>query len=163
MTTVEDYVAARGTALLRSAYLLTGDRLVAEDLVQSALLKVWPRWREITALGDPHAYVRRTLLTIYLSWRRRPSFFERPLAALPERPVRGADPDLRLVLVAALARLPRRQRATVVLRYFEDLTEAQVAEVLGCSVGTIKSQTAKALRTLHHLLGDLDLEVSGVH
>jgi RNA polymerase sigma-70 factor (sigma-E family) len=160
MTTVEDYVAARGTALLRSAYLLTGDRLMAEDLVQTTLLKVWPRWGEITALGDPHAYVRRALLTTYLSWRRRPSFFERPSVISRDVPVGDADPDLRLVLVAALTRLPRRQRATVVLRYFEDLTEAQAAEVLGCSIGTVKSQTAKALRTLRHLLGDLDLEAS---
>jgi RNA polymerase sigma-70 factor (sigma-E family) len=149
-----------GNRTAGSAYLLTGDRLAAEDLVQTALLKVWPRWREVTALGDPHAYVRRALLTTYLSWRRQPSFCKRPSPFVGDRPAGAADPDLRLMLVAAMARLPRRQRA--MLRYFEDLTEAQAAEVLGCSIGTVKSQTAKALRKLRHLLGDLDLEASNV-
>jgi RNA polymerase sigma-70 factor (sigma-E family) len=158
--TIEEFVATRGTGLLRSAFLLTGDRHRAEDLVQSTLAKVWPKWEAVVARGRPDAYVRRTLLTTYLSWRRRPSYFERPVEAVADPvDIGAADTDLRLLVVQALAQLPRRQRATVVLRYFEDLSEAQTAEALGCSVGTVKSQTAKALRTLRAHLDGINTEV----
>jgi RNA polymerase sigma-70 factor (sigma-E family) len=156
--TIEDYVTGNGTRLLRTAFLLTGDRHAAEDLVQTALLKVWPKWDRVVRTGTPDGYVRRTLLTTYLSWRRRPAFFERP-AELSDAAADSADHDLRLALLDALATLPRRQRATIVLRYLDDLSAADTAAVLGCSVGTVKSQSAKAIRSLRARLGDLELEV----
>jgi RNA polymerase sigma-70 factor (sigma-E family) len=147
----EGYVVARGADLLRTAYMLTGDYQRAEDLVQTALAKVWPRWQRLVDGGDlPHAYVRRVLVTSYIAWWRRRWGGEVPTAELPELVV--PDPMLgveeREVLFAALGRLPRGQRAVVVLRYFDDLTEAQTAQVLGCSVGTVKSQCSRALTAL---------------
>lgn len=140
----ERFVTQSGRRLLVTAALLAGSRHAAEDLYQTALLKTWSSWSRIT--GEPEAYARRVLVTTYASaWRRRWRG-EVPTEHLPETPAgeRGADLDLR----AALARLPRRQRAVVVLRYYDDLTEAQTAELLGISVGTVKSQCSKALRTL---------------
>jgi len=146
----EDFVAARGRALWRTAWLLTGDHHKAEDLVQTALGKAWPHYHRVAAAGSFEAYVRKTMLTTYLAWWRRRWNAEYPTAEPPEP--RQADPaeqaGLRRDLVAALARLPRGQRAAVVLRYFDDLTEAQAAEALGCSVGTVKSQTSRALAAL---------------
>ncbi|HET7763042.1 MAG TPA: SigE family RNA polymerase sigma factor [Phycicoccus sp.] len=143
------YVAARGGDLLRSAYLLTGDHQRAEDLVQTALSKVWPRWDRVVA-GDasPHAYVRRVMVTTYIAWWRRRWNGEHPTDVLPEptTPVRD-EPD-RVDLVRALATLPRGQRAVLVLRYVEDLSEAQTAKALGCSVGTVKSQCSRGLAAL---------------
>ncbi|QGN59243.1 SigE family RNA polymerase sigma factor [Nostocoides sp. HKS02] len=151
--TFDDYVAARGAALLRRAWLLTGDHQRAEDLVQTALGKAWPQWRRISEQGDGSydAYVRRVMLTTYIAWWRRRWNAEYPTEVVPEP---GDNPDeedlatLRRDVLAALAQLPRGQRAVVVLRYFEDLTEAQTAEALDCSVGTVKSQTARALAVL---------------
>ncbi len=158
MTTIEEYVAAECTRLLHTAFLLTGDRHAAEDLVQTALMKVWPKWSDLAERGRPDAYVRRTLLTTYLSWRRRRSFFERPASNLPEISARTEDHDLRIVLLATLARLPARQRATLVLRYYEDLSEVDTAATLGCSVGTVKSQAAKAMRSMRALLDQVQME-----
>jgi RNA polymerase sigma-70 factor (sigma-E family) len=140
----DEFVAARSTALLRTAYLLTHDHALAEDLLQTALTRSWLSWHRIE--GEPEPYVRRTMINTYASWWRRKWNGEQPTEQLPEGAAGDspADPDL----WDALARLPRRQRAVVVLRYFEDLTEAQTAEVLGCSVGTIKSQTSKAFAKL---------------
>jgi RNA polymerase sigma-70 factor (sigma-E family) len=140
----DEFVAARSTALLRTAYLLTHDHALAEDLLQTALTRSWLSWHRIE--GAPEPYVRRTMVNCYASWWRRKWNGEQPTEQLPEGSVGDthADPDL----WDALARLPRRQRAVVVLRYFEDLTEAQTAEVLGCNVGTIKSQTSKAFAKL---------------
>ena len=161
-----DFIAARSAALVRSAMLLTGDEALAQDLVQAALAKTWSRWERIARQDAPEAYVRRVLVSTFLTWNRRRWRGEQPMAVLPEvRDLRDefASADLRDCVGAALATLPRRQRATVVLRYFDDLTEAQTAAVLGCSVGTVKSQTAKALATLRNcaqLRGLLDVEVS---
>ena len=147
----DDYVSARGTDLVRTAFLLTGDHHRAEDLVQTALSKVWPVWdRVVDDASSPHAYVRRVMLTTYIAgWRRRWTG-EQPTEHVPE--VAGLDEvdamALRRDLLRALAALPRGQRAVVVLRYFEDLTEAQTAQTLGCSVGTVKSQCARALTGL---------------
>lgn len=141
------YVVARRGALLRTAWLLTGDTPLAEDLVQTALLKCWPRWGRVGHMDNPDAYVRQVVLTTYLSWWRRRWRGEVPTDRLPEA-THEDEPVDRASLVAALARLPRGQRAVVVLRFAEDLSEARTAEVLGCSVGTVKSQTARALRTL---------------
>jgi RNA polymerase sigma-70 factor (sigma-E family) len=142
-----DFVVVRQRALLRTAWLLTNDQHLAEDLVQAALERVWPRWERIVGDGDPYGYVRKVLVNTYASWWRRKWHGEHPTGELPERSVDGAAGEP-TDLWAAMARLPRRQRAVVVLRYFEDLTEAQAAEVLGCSVGTVKSQTSKALAKL---------------
>ncbi|MFS3130159.1 SigE family RNA polymerase sigma factor [Nocardioides sp. Bht2] len=149
--TFDDFVATRGDALWRSAWLLTGDSHLAEDLVQTTLAKCWPAWKRVSETGSFQAYVRRTLFTTYVAWWRRKWNGERATETLPEQaePANGrTDTELRRDLVTALATLPRGQRAMVVLRYFEDLTEKQTAELLGCSVGTVKSQTARALRTL---------------
>ena len=144
-----EYVAVRGQALQRTAFLLTGDWGLAEDLLQTALARAYPRWDRITR-DDPEAYVRRVLVNTWNSWWRRKWRGERPAGELPERAAPDAyvDADRRDALRSALARLPHKQRAVVVLRFHEDLTEAQVAGVLGISVGTVKSQTSKALAKL---------------
>lgn len=144
------FVAARGDALWRSAWLLTGDHQLAEDLVQTALAKSWRAWAKVGPDGY-EAYVRRVLFTTYVSWWRRKWRGERPTGELPEVATGAAataHADARGDLVAALAELPRGQRAVVVLRYFEDLTEQQTADVLGVSVGTVKSQCSRALTAL---------------
>ena len=133
----EEYVAARRTALLRTAYLLTGQHADAEDLVQMALVKAVPHWRRIS--DDPEPYVRRILAREATNrWRRR-RWREVSLDVLPETHNEGTDPTDREVLRQALMRLSPRQRAVVVLRYFDDLTEQQTAEVLGIGLGTVKS------------------------
>jgi RNA polymerase sigma-70 factor (sigma-E family) len=142
--TFDQFVAARSRALLRTAYLLTRDHDLAEDLLQTSLAKAWFAWRRIE--GEPEPYVRKILVNTYASWWRRKWNGEQPTEQLPERPV--ADDAEPSDLWSAMGRLPRRMRAVVVLRYFEDLTEAQTAELLGCSVGTVKSQTSKALAKL---------------
>ncbi len=147
-STFDDFVAARGDALWRSAWLLTGDAHLAEDLVQTALAKSYRRWDRIGDVGGFEAYVRRTLYTTYVSWWRRRWNGERATADLPETPVLGADLELRRDLLTALAALPRGQRAVLALRYFEDLSERETAATLGCSVGTVKSQTARAIAAL---------------
>jgi RNA polymerase sigma-70 factor (sigma-E family) len=141
----DEFVAARSRTLLRTAYLLTHDHALAEDLLQTALTKAWFAWRRIQ--GEPEPYVRKILVNTYATWWRRKWNGEQPTEHLPEReaPSDGGEPT---DLWSAMGRLPRRMRAVVVLRYFEDLTEAQTAEVLGCSVGTVKSQTSKALAKL---------------
>jgi RNA polymerase sigma-70 factor (ECF subfamily) len=157
-TQFTEFVTARSRALLGTAYLLSGDRQRAEDLVQTALLKTylaWPRLRDTRAV---EAYVRRTMVTTSISWSRRRWRGELSTAALPERAVAAdgdptADVDGRAELWPHLAALPARQRAVLVLRYYEDLTEPQVAEQLGCSVGTVKSQAHRALATLRDRLG----------
>lgn len=151
----EAYVAARGDALWRTAWLLTGDAHLAEDLVQSALVKAWPKWERVGP-GGFEPYVRRILVTTYIAWWRRRWNGERPTQDLPE-PAAADEAEavvLRQDLMGALAELPRGQRAVVVLRWFEDLSEAQAAELLGCSVGTVKSQGARALARLRAALTD---------
>jgi RNA polymerase sigma-70 factor (sigma-E family) len=152
--TFEEYVSARGTALLRTAWLLTGDHQRAEDLVQTALGKTWPRWSQIaeSGRGAYDAYVRKVMMTTYISWWRRRWGSEYPTAQVPEGCDDGAEATVveRRDLLQALAGLPRGQRAVVVMRYFEDLTEVQTAAILGCSVGTVKSQNARALNALRN-------------
>jgi RNA polymerase sigma-70 factor (sigma-E family) len=146
----DSYVAAAWPRLLRSAWLLTGDWQLAEDLLQTALLKTCARWKAVRD-GAPDAYVRRVLATTYVSWWRRRWRGEVSSAELPEPPV-PTDPyrasDLRMGLAAALALLPRQQRAVLMLRYHADLTEAATAQTLGLSVGTVKRYTARAMATL---------------
>lgn len=147
-----DFVASRQRKLLRSAWLLTGDWALAEDLVQTSLAQAWTRWSRIAA-DTPDAYVRRVMINTALGWRRRRWRAEVPTGAVPDRQPAGDDQrtETRLVLVEAIRSLPPRQRATIILRFFDDMTEAQAADILGCSVGTVKSQTSKALAALRRV------------
>ncbi|MER7073109.1 SigE family RNA polymerase sigma factor [Terrabacter sp. NPDC000476] len=159
-TDFDTFVAARSAGLVRTAYLLTHDRGLAEDLVQTSLTKAWFAWGRIE--GRPEAYVRRIMVNTYSSWWRRRWNGEQATDELPETTGRsgradGAERDRasgagqvddRTDLWRALSRLPRRQRAVVVLRFYEDLSEAETAEVMQCSVGTVKSQASRALAKL---------------
>lgn len=142
----DEFVVARSPALLRTAYLLTRDLQLAEDLLQTALTKAWFAWKRID--GDPEPYVRRIMVTSSVSWWRKRWTHETPTGVVPE-PAPGSEELVDVHdLMQALARLPRRQRAVVVLRYVEDRTEADTAALMGCSVGTVKSQCSKALAKL---------------
>ena len=145
----EDFVSARGQALQRFGYLLTSDWAMAEDLVQTAFARAYPRWSRIER-DAPEAYVRKVMVNTWSSWWRRRWRGEVPAASLPD--VAAGDPylevDRRQAVKSALAGLPHRQRLVLVLRYQEDLSEQQVAALLGISVGTVKSQAAKALAKL---------------
>ena len=142
------FVVSRSPALLRTAYLLVHDEDLAEDLLQTSLTKAWFAWKRID--GDPEPYVRRVLVTTSTSWWRRRWTQERPTGSLPEQPAStgSQEPPEGQALWEAIGRLPRRQRAVVVLRYLEDQTAAETAILLGCSVGTVKSQCHKALAKL---------------
>ena len=144
----DEFVAVRSPRLLRVAYLLTRDWGEAEDLLQTALMKAWFAWSRLD--DAPEAYVRKIIATTFISWRRRLWTREVSHGDLPDTAIPDATAaiDERSRLWPALGRLPTRQRAVLVLRFFEDLTEAQVAEALGCSLGTVKSQTSKALAKL---------------
>jgi RNA polymerase sigma-70 factor (sigma-E family) len=155
------FVAARGHALIRTAYLLTGDQQLAEDLVQTALEKAVRHWSSIRDVGAAEQYVRRTMYRENISlWRRR-RLVELPADVVPEPRRDGtawqaAEQTLdRIVLRNALMRLGPRQRTVLVLRYFEDLTEQQTADLLGISVGTVKSQSHKALAAMRSVCRDL--------
>jgi RNA polymerase sigma-70 factor (sigma-E family) len=156
------FVAARSSSLVRTAYVLTGDQHSAEDLLQSALTKTAARWRHVR--DHPEAYVRRVMYNEQISrWRRHGR--ESVVAVMPESTEgdRSHQIDLRLSLEQALLTLPPRKRAVLVLRYFEDLPEAEVAEILGCSVGTVRSQAHRAIARLRQLVPDLaaNLEPAG--
>lgn len=151
--TFHAFVVARTPALSRTAYLLTGDAHLAEDLVQTALFKAAKSWHRIQ--GDPEPYVRRILYTQNVSWwRQRKHVREQTLGAY-DAPARATDPDLRLTLEQALGRLTTRQRTVLVLRYFEDLTEVQTAAALGIGPGTVKSIGRQALARLRALAPEL--------
>jgi RNA polymerase sigma-70 factor (sigma-E family) len=150
-----EFVEARSHALLRTAYLMVGDHQLAQDLLQEALIKTliaWPRLRDPAKVD---AYARRTVVTTAITWRRRRSFHERPVEFLPET----SGPDqmnvlaIHEVLIGHLRGLPPRQRAAIVLRYYEDLTEAQTAEIMGCSVGAVKSHVSIGLGRLRERMG----------
>jgi RNA polymerase sigma-70 factor (sigma-E family) len=144
-----DFVHGRGPALQRTAYLLTGDWALAEDLLQTALAKSYLAWGRIQH-EDPEGYVRKVLANTHASWWRRKWRGESPTGQLPDTGQYDGHAGLedKLTLAAALRHLPPRQRAVIVLRFHEDMTEAAVAAALGISVGTVKSQTSKALATL---------------
>ena len=146
----DTFVQTHGTTLLRCAFLIVGDKGAAQDVVQIALVKVARRWTAVVGKGHPLPYARSAVVHTAISWRRRKWHGEVPNGALPDHV--GADPmsavDNRDRLRRALAQLPRRQRAAVVLRHYLDLDEAATAAALGCSVGTVKSQTAKGLARL---------------
>ena len=150
------FVAARTAALARTAYLLTGDHHLAEDLLQTALFKAAKAWGRIQ--GDPEPYVRRILYTENVSWWRRRRHAAETALGEYDRPAAAADDDLRLSLERALGELTAKQRTVLVLRYYEDRTETQTAELLGIGVGTVKSTTRQALARLRAVaphLGEL--------
>jgi RNA polymerase sigma-70 factor (sigma-E family) len=143
-----EFVGDRSPALLRAAWLLTGDSARAEDLLQTALAAVWRRW---SFIDDPEAYVRRALFTTYLTWWRRRWRGELPASAPPERAAAGdlaAESADRDAVRRALSRLSRQQRAIVVLRYVEDLSVADTAALVGCSAANVKVQAGRALAVL---------------
>jgi RNA polymerase sigma-70 factor (sigma-E family) len=160
----ETYVRSHGSRLRRTAFLLTGDRHLAEDLVQASLAKASVRWGRIVAVGEPTPYVRQVMVHEAIAWRRRRSHGEVPVPSVPEV-AHDRSPDLsvdrRERLRQALARVPARQRVAVVLRFYEDLSEAATARAMGCSVGTVKSQTAKGLMRLRELLGEEPATIPG--
>ncbi|MGH3235494.1 MAG: SigE family RNA polymerase sigma factor [Streptosporangiaceae bacterium] len=150
------YVRERGDHHLRVAVLLTGDWHAAEDLVQASLVKLYRAWPRLDTGADPDAYLRRIMINTQRSWWRARWRRETPTALLPES-APGDDIADRQALGAlvrqALATLPRQQRAVLVLRYCEDLPEAEVAGLLGCTVGTVKTHAHRGVRSLRDLLG----------
>jgi RNA polymerase sigma-70 factor (sigma-E family) len=144
------FVAARSAALLRTAYLLVGDWAHAEDVLQTALTRTYLAWRRLGQIDAVEAYARRVLVTTATSWWRRRWHGERPTLVLPERtaPDRIDEQVERQVLWRHIGALPARQRAVLVLRFYEDLTEVETARVLGVAVGTVKSQCSRALAAL---------------
>jgi RNA polymerase sigma-70 factor (sigma-E family) len=153
----DEYVHSRHRELLRFAHVLCGDAHLAADLVQDALERTGLSWRRLRRQDDPEGYVRRTIVNQYLNRRRRLRR-ERLVAQVPDR----ADPqptgqrDERIWHL--LAQLPRQQRAVLVLRFYEDMTEAAIAEVLGCSLGTVKSNSSRALAKLRAVLEPATVE-----
>ena len=149
------FVAASARRLLRSAYLITGDLAEAEDLLQSALERAYRRWPSIRQKDVPEAYVRKIIVTAAIDAGRRRKFASAPLdelqlPGLPDAAVESLPG--RAALLGCVRELPPGQRAVLVLRYFDDLTEAETARVLGCSVGTVKSQHARAMARLRELV-----------
>ncbi|MGB6456516.1 MAG: SigE family RNA polymerase sigma factor [Streptosporangiaceae bacterium] len=145
-----DYVRTRSRALLRTAYLLTGNVADAEDLVQSALAKTYLAWDRIEDRGALDGYVRRAIVNTHISWWRRRRLQEYPTDELPDQAVadHAISSDLQETMRQAVDRLPQRMRAAIMLRYYDDMTEAEVAEVLGVSLGTVKSTVARAVAKL---------------
>jgi RNA polymerase sigma-70 factor (sigma-E family) len=145
-----EYVLARGTALLRMAFMLTGNRADAEDLVQAALAKTYLAWGKINDRAALDAYVRRAMVNTHISWWRRRKLEEFPTDELPDQAVadHSGESDMAEVVRRALDRLPRRMRAAVMLRYFEDMTEPEIAAALGISLGTVKSTVSRAVARL---------------
>lgn len=155
-----EFVSARLDQLGRFAYLLCRDWHRAEDMVQKGLVKLYLHW-DRTTIKSPDAYVRRVIVNVMREESRRHWFRrERASERLPERahPDHGEAGSERLTMLDALSRLPRRQRIAVVLRHWEDLSVEQTAEIMGCSPGTVKSQTARGLQTLRGLLSESNPE-----
>ena len=156
-----EYVQQRQTALRRTEFLLCGDWHQADDLVQTALTKLFLHWRRASTVDNLDAYAHTVLVRVYIDERRRGWWKVRLADRLPERNAGTDDPDTRVVVRRALAELAPRQRAAVVLRFYQDLSVDQTAEVLGCRPGTVKSQTARALATLHRILSESSLVSTG--
>lgn len=150
-----EFVAARSSSLFRTALLVMGDHQLAQDLLQESLVKTYVAWPRLRDVGHAEAYARRVIVTTMISWRRRRSFYERPIEAMPEVVMADAadavagHTDLWIHLHA----LPPRQRTAVVLRYCEDLSEARTAELMGCSLGSVKRHASNGLATLRDRMG----------
>jgi RNA polymerase sigma-70 factor (sigma-E family) len=153
--TFDEFAASRLPALLAFAAVLTGQRATAEDIAQEVLIRAFARWDMIGSLDRPEFYLRKMVLNEYLSWRRRSwrlipaadaaAAARRPGPSVPDLADQYAD---RIALLAEVGKLPRRQRAVIVLRYYEDRSDAEIADLLGCRPGTVRTHAAKALRTL---------------
>jgi RNA polymerase sigma-70 factor (sigma-E family) len=161
----EDFVRGRSKALCASAYLLTGDRGLAEDLVQDALARTWRSWKRLHRTANAEAYTRRTMYHLHVSRWRRTKVAEISVDAVPDRA--GLEPDtaMRLAVHAALLSLPPTQRAAIVLRYFEDQTEVAAAAILDCPITTLRARVQRGLRRLRTrfpelVLGDADLQLA---
>lgn len=154
----EDYVGARHQALLRYAYLLTGDAHRAEDLVQTALVKSYAQWKRVVSRDQPDAYVRKIITNAHLDWTRRRSNSETTLALVPDRADEGrlTDPAERVAardeLRRGLAQLSPQQRAVLVLRHYEGYSDAEIADVLECTEGTIRSYSSRGLAAMRNFL-----------
>ncbi|GGN92195.1 DNA-directed RNA polymerase sigma-70 factor [Streptomyces albiflavescens] len=164
----QSFVIGRWPRLMRTAFLLTGEQHAAEDLVQTTLEQVYVAWRRVGAADDPEAYVRRVMINAHArKHRRRLKEFLAPkddsglTHELPDSGDRIAQADDRSALLMALAQLPARQREAVVLRYWEDLSESQAAEAMGCSVGAVKSNAAKGIAKLRAIPGLADMVTHG--
>jgi len=160
-----EFVHGSWAGLYRTAYLLVGDPGLAEDLVQTALAKTYAAWPTVRDVRAAPGYARTTLVNTAASWFRKRSWRnEVPTTTLPEVSHQD-DPSVRPAVLEALAHLPPRQRAVVVLRFYEDLSVAETAHALACSDGTVKSQTSKALDTLRRLLGEavVPLTTGAIH
>lgn len=155
--TYEEFASARLPALLRYAAVLTGDPHLAADIVQDTMIRAHLKWRQVSAAAAPERYVKRMLTNAYLDWRRG-SWWRRvilhgepdepggsPYPTSPDPAVGSAERDQ---MRRWLALLPRRQRAALVLRYYEDLNDTEIAELLGCAVGTVRAHISRALGTL---------------
>ncbi|HET9516714.1 MAG TPA: SigE family RNA polymerase sigma factor [Actinoplanes sp.] len=160
-----EFVRSRSAALLRSAYLLTGDQHLAEDLVQEALARTHRAWSRLHDSGNHEAYARKVMYHAQVSVWRRPKVAEVLPGELPDRSAGGGDQaeltTRRVTLHRALLTLSPRQRAAVVLRYFEDQTEAEAAELMGVSISTVKTQTARGLERLRSIVPELDPAAGG--
>jgi RNA polymerase sigma-70 factor (sigma-E family) len=156
----EDFVRARSKALCASAYLLTGDRGLAEDLVQDALARTWRSWKRLHHTTNAEAYTRRTMYHLHVSRWRRKKVAEFATDAVPDRANAQSEADtaLRLAVHAALLSLPATQRAAIVLRYFEDQTETAAAATLNCPVTTLRARVQRGLRRLRSTLPELVLD-----
>ncbi len=160
-----EFVHASWPALYRTAYLMLGDRGLAEDLVQTALAKTYASWGKVRELDAARGYAGTTLVNTASSWFRKKSWRnEHPTERLQEHAYND-DPSVRPTIMHALAQLPPRQRAVVVLRFYDDLSVADTAHALGCAEGTVKSQTSDALAALRRLLGEavVPLESGATH
>ncbi|MDP3893075.1 SigE family RNA polymerase sigma factor [Nocardioides sp.] len=153
--TFEEYAASAWPSLYRSAYLLAGNHADAEDLAQQTLLQAYRSWTKVSRADQPAAYVRRMMTNLYISERRPRSRRLELLTDQPPEPrsATSAGPEEHLVLWPHVATLPPRQRAVIVLRYYEQLSEREIADALGCSVGTVKSTAHRALKTLRAAIG----------
>ncbi|GAB7039266.1 MULTISPECIES: SigE family RNA polymerase sigma factor [Catenuloplanes] len=153
----DDFVHGRGRALLRFAYVLSGDAHLAEDLVQEVLARMHRRWPKVTAMDSPEAYVRTAIVRQFVSWRRRFSAREAILADVPE-PAGFDEPQARVAardqMWQLMAGLPRSQRAVLVLRFYEDLPDDEIAALLGCGQSTVRSQAARALAKMRTMLSE---------
>lgn len=155
-TAFDAFVVRRYGSLARFGYLLTGNRAAGEDLVQTALFKTYLRWHRMHERDDPVAYVRKAMVNTHISWTRRLASRELLFADPPEQVLLDESPGDLLDLWQALPSLPPRMRAVLVLRFYEDLTEIATAQVLGCSTGTVKSQTSRGLARLRQVLAEAD-------
>ena len=161
-TEFTEFAAARSGPMFRTAWLLTGDWHLTEDLVQESLGKIYRKWRGIAAMHDPAAYARTVLVRTFISHRRLRRASERPAAKVPEHPVRDGDADLRLTLLDGLGQLEPKDRVVLVLRYWEDRSVEETAAELGISAGAVRSRSFRALEWLRVVLADNNGDLSAL-